>query len=62
LFAGISLEGSWIEQDKDSTVAVYGKKEDSYRAALTGKLASPPEAVPFLKAVGFTEEQAKKAA
>jgi SH3 domain-containing YSC84-like protein 1 len=62
LFAGISLEGSWIEQDKDSTVAIYGKKEDSYRAALTGKLASPPEAAPFLKAVGFTEEQAKKAA
>jgi lipid-binding SYLF domain-containing protein len=56
------LEGSWIEQDKDSTVAVYGKKDDSYRAALTGKLATPPEAVPFLKAVGFTEEQAKKAA
>ena len=62
LFAGISLEGAWIEQDKDSTEAIYGKKDDSYRAALTGKLTAPPEATPFLQAIGYVEEQAKKAA
>jgi lipid-binding SYLF domain-containing protein len=61
LFAGISLEGAWIEQDKDSTEAMYGK-DDSFRAALTGKLTAPPEAAPFLKAIGYVEEQAKKAA
>ena len=62
LFAGITLEGAWIEQDKDSTVAIYGSKEDSYRAALMGKLTAPAEAAPFLKAVAYTEEQAKKLA
>jgi lipid-binding SYLF domain-containing protein len=61
LFAGISLEGSWIEQDKSSTEAIYGK-HDSFKSALTGKLAAPPQAAPFLNAVGYVEEQAKKAA
>jgi SH3 domain-containing YSC84-like protein 1 len=43
VFAGIDLGGSWVEQDKDSTVALYGK-EYSHQEILDGHVAAPPDA------------------
>src|SRR5947209_2555408 len=49
-FAGLTLEGAVIEQDDDSTEAVYGQDEP-FRDVLTGKVATPPVAAPFVEAV-----------
>jgi len=49
-FAGITLNGSKIDQDRDSTVAFYGKPLP-LRATLTGKVRTPASARPFIAAV-----------
>jgi len=49
LFAGISLEGSVVKQDKDDTRAFYGRMV-SFRSVLTGLVAPPAGSEPFLKA------------
>jgi len=49
-FAGITLNGSKIDQDRDSTVAFYGKALP-LRATLTGKVRTPASARPFIAAV-----------
>jgi SH3 domain-containing YSC84-like protein 1 len=54
LFAGIDLSGSWIERDKDSTIAMYGT-DRSNTDLLTGQTAPPPEAHVFLAAVQDSE-------
>ncbi len=50
LFAGIDLGGSWVERDKDSTIALYGK-DLSNRAVLDGEVKAPAAARPFLSEV-----------
>jgi lipid-binding SYLF domain-containing protein len=50
LFAGIDLGGSWVERDKDSTLALYGKDLTSTQV-LTGKVAAPIDARAFLTEV-----------
>jgi SH3 domain-containing YSC84-like protein 1 len=50
LFAGLDLEGSWIERDKDSNLALYGNDYTSTRL-LTGRIVAPAEARPFLAEV-----------
>jgi SH3 domain-containing YSC84-like protein 1 len=55
LFAGIDLSGSWIERDKDSTVALYGQDYTS-RRVLTGHVAVPSVARPFLAEIRHAEE------
>jgi len=47
LFAGIDLDGSWIESDSDSTKALYGKNA-STGDLLTGKVPVPSEAKTFI--------------
>jgi SH3 domain-containing YSC84-like protein 1 len=54
LFAGIDLSGSWIERDKDSTIAMYNT-DRSNTDLLTGQTAPPPEAHVFLAAVHDSE-------
>jgi SH3 domain-containing YSC84-like protein 1 len=49
-FAGLTLEGAVIEQDEDSTKAIYGK-EVGFRPTLVGEVATPPEAKAFTAAV-----------
>jgi SH3 domain-containing YSC84-like protein 1 len=49
-FAGISLNGSAIRQDKDATVAFYGQDRPSEQI-LEGQIPAPPEARSFLNAV-----------
>jgi lipid-binding SYLF domain-containing protein len=54
LFAGINIDGSWIEQDKDSTVAFYGK-EYGHNEILTGRVQPPASARNFLAEVRRAE-------
>ena len=42
VFAGLTLEGAVIEQDNDSTRAIYGKHM-TFRNILSGKVATPAE-------------------
>ena len=49
LFAGISLEGSVVKQDKDDTREFYGRMV-SFRSVLTGLVAPPAGSEPLLKA------------
>ena len=50
VFGGVSLNGTVIHQDKDSTQAYYGQSETSQQL-LTGRVPAPPDARTFLNAV-----------
>ena len=60
VFAGLTLEGAVVEQDNDSTHAIYGKHM-LFRSILSGKVATPRSAGAFLKAVSEAGEKAKVA-
>jgi len=49
LFAGITLNGEVVTQDKDDTRDFYGRMV-SFRSVLTGLVAPPTGSEPFLKA------------
>ncbi len=49
LFAGISLNGAVVRQDKDDTRDFYGRMV-SFRSILTGKVAPPAGSEPLLNA------------
>src|SRR5450631_2242345 len=57
VFAGLTLEGAVVEQDNDSTRAIYGKQME-FRNILSGKVATPKSAEPFMKAVSEAREKA----
>src|SRR5207253_11466753 len=48
-FAGLTLEGAVIEQDDDSTQAIYGKGM-SFRKIFLGNVTPPAAAAPFMAA------------
>lgn len=50
IFAGLTLEGAVVEQDNDSTFAIYAH-EPTFRKVLSGKVATPEPAGSFLKEV-----------
>jgi len=50
VFAGISLDGAVVEQDKDSTRAIYGS-DPSFHAVLSGEVRPPRSTRKFLKAI-----------
>lgn len=58
VFAGISLNGAHISQDKDSTREFY-ERMVPFRTALTGMIPAPDSAYPFLNSLA---KWAKKAA
>jgi lipid-binding SYLF domain-containing protein len=58
VFAGLTLEGAVVEQDNDSTRAIYGKHM-MFRSILSGKVATPRSADAFLKAVSEAGQQAR---
>jgi lipid-binding SYLF domain-containing protein len=58
VFAGLTLEGAVVEQDNDSTRAIYGKHM-TFRNILSGKATTPRSAEAFLKAVSNAGQQAK---
>ena len=49
LFAGISLNGSVVKQDRDDTREFYGRMV-TFRSILTGQVAPPAGSEPLLKA------------
>jgi lipid-binding SYLF domain-containing protein len=57
VFAGLTLEGAVIEQDNDSTLAIYGKPK-TFRKILSGRVATPQSAEAFMKAVSEARQQA----
>jgi lipid-binding SYLF domain-containing protein len=58
VFAGLTLEGAVVEQDNDSTRAIYGKNM-TFRNILSGKASTPKSADAFMKAVSDAGQQAK---
>src|SRR3984957_4765261 len=59
LFAGISLNGAVVKQDKDSTREFYGHMVTS-NAALTGAVDAPPAAYAFLTTLAkWAQDSAK---
>jgi lipid-binding SYLF domain-containing protein len=59
-FAGLTLEGAVIEQDNDSTRAIYGRHME-FRHILSGKVSVPRSADAFVKAVSEAGQQARLA-
>jgi lipid-binding SYLF domain-containing protein len=57
VFAGLTLEGAVIEQDNDSTLAIYGKPM-RFRSILSGKVSTPESTEQFVKAVSEAGQQA----
>ena len=60
VFAGLTLEGAVVEQDNDSTHAIYGKHM-MFRNILSGRVATPKSAAAFMKAVSEAGQQARVA-
>src|SRR3984957_12896150 len=60
VFAGLTLEGAVIEQDNDSTIAIYGSHK-RFRNILSGRVATPASADAFIKAVSEAGQQARVA-
>src|ERR1700680_4127248 len=58
VFAGLTLEGAVVEQDNDSTRAIYGRHM-MFRNILSGKVTTPKSAAAFLKAVSDAGQQAR---
>lgn len=56
-FAGLTLEGAVVEQDADSTIAIYGK-DIAFRKVLTGDVTPPAAAAPFMSAVKMAGHKA----
>ena len=59
LFAGVAVDGAKIQQDNDSTVAIYGK-DVSFRKTLSGEVHTPASADSFLAAVNAAEKRANQ--
>jgi lipid-binding SYLF domain-containing protein len=57
VFAGLTLEGAVVQQDNDSTRAIYGKHM-MFRNILSGKVSTPRSAEAFIKAVSNAGQQA----
>jgi lipid-binding SYLF domain-containing protein len=60
LFAGLTLNGAVIEQDKDATRAFYGDNA-SFRSILQGSVAAPSGSEPFLTAMRKFDAEAQTA-
>lgn len=56
-FAGLTLEGAVVEQDADSTTAIYGR-DVPFRKVLTGGVTPPSAAASFMKAVAMAGHKA----
>jgi SH3 domain-containing YSC84-like protein 1 len=60
VFAGLTLEGAVVQEDNDSTRAIYGKSV-GFRSILSGKTSTPTSGVAFVRAVSDAGHQAKVA-
>jgi len=53
IFAGITLDGAVVEQDADSTRAIYGR-DRSFQDILSGRVRAPKSTLSFMKAIAET--------
>jgi lipid-binding SYLF domain-containing protein len=60
IFAGLTLEGAVVEQDNDSTRAIYGKHM-MFRNILSGRVSTPHSGDAFVRAVAEAGHQARVA-
>jgi len=58
VFAGLTLNGSVVQQDDDSMKAIYGRHVNT-REVLLGKVAAPASAHAFLNAIRGAKAQAQ---
>ena len=59
LFAGISLDGTSVSQNRDDTATFYGSPH-TFESILKGEVAVPEGAIPFVTAVAHYFVQAKR--
>jgi lipid-binding SYLF domain-containing protein len=59
VFAGVSLNGAVMKQDKDSTRDFYGHMVTT-KASLTGEVEAPAASNPFLTTLAKWAQQAAK--
>ena len=57
VFAGLTLEGAVVEQDNDSTRAIYGRHME-FRFILSGRASTPRSGESFVRAVSEAGQQA----
>src|SRR5216683_1790994 len=57
-FAGLTLEGAVVEEDNDSTIAIYGNNVP-FRKILLGNVRPPATAAPFMQAVKGASAKAR---
>jgi len=60
VFAGLTLEGAVVEQDNDSTRAIYGRHL-GFRFILSGRVSTPRSGESFVRAVAEAGQQAHMA-
>src|SRR5579871_284806 len=60
VFAGLTLEGAVVEEDNDSTRAIYGRNK-AFRSILSGKVSTPKSAEAFMHAIAEAGQQARVA-
>jgi SH3 domain-containing YSC84-like protein 1 len=53
VFAGVTLNGAVVEQDNDSTVAIYGR-DHSFKNILSGKVQAPSSTLTFMQSINRT--------
>jgi SH3 domain-containing YSC84-like protein 1 len=58
-FAGVSLNGAVVKQDKDSTREFYGRMVP-FKTALKGEIETPKTAYPFLSSLAKWAQEAAK--
>jgi SH3 domain-containing YSC84-like protein 1 len=59
LFAGVAVDGAKIQQDNDSTDAIYGNNV-SFRRTLSGDVHAPTSSASFLAAISAAEKRASQ--
>src|ERR1022692_2033739 len=59
LFAGVAVDGAKIQQDNDSTTAIYGKNAN-FRKTLSGDVHAPTSTASFLAAVKTAVQKANQ--
>jgi SH3 domain-containing YSC84-like protein 1 len=59
IFAGVSLNGAVVKQDKDSTREFYGRMVP-FRTSLTGEIEPPPAGNAFLSSLSKWAQEAAK--
>ncbi len=52
-FAGVTLNGAVVEQDNDSTTAIYGR-DHSFRSILSGDVQAPASTSAFMRSINRT--------